>query len=247
VHADGDPLGLLPSVRAAVRALDPELPLFDARTLVQQLDQSLGRRRIATWLIGVFASLALALVGVYGVMSYDVSQRQREIGIRMALGADRRAVLVLVLRGGARMAALGVCAGAALALTLARLAGGLLFGVSAHDPPTYAALATRSAELAIGNQQFSLPAVARVVGIGLSVGMTRRGVTAAPRMRLAGAVRQAGTQTDLALANLLEQVRDEQRRRQCDRYDHAYLNRRHTSPRQVYRATFVPRRRWQPT
>jgi putative ABC transport system permease protein len=139
VHADGDPLGLLPPVRTAVGAIDPELPLFDVRTLGDRLDRSLGRRRIATRLIGAFASLALALalVGVYGVISYDVSQREREIGIRMALGADRRAVLVLVLRNGAWMAAAGVSAGAALAVVVARLAGGLLFGVSALDPLTY--------------------------------------------------------------------------------------------------------------
>jgi putative ABC transport system permease protein len=151
VHTDGDPLGVLPSARAAVHALDPELPVFDARTLGERLDLSLGRRRTATWLVGAFAVLAvaLALVGVYGVMSYDVSQREREIGIRMALGADRGAVLALVLRGGARMAAAGVAAGAALAFVLARIAGGLLFGVTSYDPLTYLGLAALLIGMAI--------------------------------------------------------------------------------------------------
>jgi len=151
VHTDGDPLGALPSARAVVHALDPELPVFDERTLGERLDQSLGRRRAATWLIGAFAllALALALVGVYGVMSCDVSQREREIGIRMALGADRGAVLALVLRGGARMAAAGVAAGAALAFVLARIAGGLLFGVASYDPFTYVGLAALLMGMAI--------------------------------------------------------------------------------------------------
>ena len=112
----------------------------------------MGRRRIATWLIGVFASLALALsaVGVYGVMSYDVSQRAKEIGIRMALGADRRSVLAMVIGGGLRMAVAGVFGGGALALVLARVAGGLLFGVSGHDPLTYGMLAVVLVALALG-------------------------------------------------------------------------------------------------
>ena len=143
VHTDGDPLALLPSIRAGIRAIDPNLPVYDVRTLDDRLSETLGRRRIATWLIGVFASLALALsaVGVYGVMSYDVSQRAKEIGIRMALGADRRSVLAMVVGGGLRMAAAGVVAGGVLALVLTRLASGLLFGVSGHDPVTYGALA----------------------------------------------------------------------------------------------------------
>ena len=82
-------------------------------------------------------------------MSYDVSQREREIGIRMALGADRRTVLSLVLRGGVRMAARGIVAGAALTFALARVAGGLLFGVSPHDPPTYLGLAALLMSMAV--------------------------------------------------------------------------------------------------
>ena len=143
LHTAGDPLAALASVRSAVREVDPALPVFDARPLDDRLGESLGRRRVATWSIGVFASLALALslIGVYGVIAYDVSQRSREIGIRMALGADRHAVLGLVMRGGVRVAAAGIVAGAAIALGLARVASGLLFGVDAYDPPTYVGLA----------------------------------------------------------------------------------------------------------
>ena len=143
VQTAGEPLAVLPGVRATVQAIDPALPVYDVRALDDRLGESLGRRRIAAWLIGVFALLALALavIGVYGVMAYDVSQRTREIGIRMALGANRRAVLGLVLRGGLRMAGLGVIAGAALAFAITRLARGLLFGVSPHDPVTYLGLA----------------------------------------------------------------------------------------------------------
>jgi hypothetical protein len=138
IHTSGDAVAVLPSARAAVRDVDPALPVFDARTLDDRLGESLGRRRVATWSIGVFASLALAIIGVYGVLAYDVSQRKREIG---TLGADRDAVLRLVMGGGLRMAMLGVAIGAAIAFGLARVASGLLFGVAAVDPPTYGGLA----------------------------------------------------------------------------------------------------------
>jgi len=142
-HASGDPLALAPAVRAAVQGIDPALPVYDVRSLDDRLADSLGRRRITTWLIGVFAALAVALaaIGVYGVTSYDVSERAKEMAIRMALGARRGAVVGLVLREGIWMAAAGVAAGSLIALTAARVAGSLLFGVSPGDPVTYVMLA----------------------------------------------------------------------------------------------------------
>src|SRR2546422_730369 len=100
----------------------------------------MGRRRPGEKSLASLA-LALSAVGVYGVMSYDVSQRAKEIGIRMALGADRRSVLTMVVGGALRMAAAGVVVGGVLALVVTRLASGLLFGVSGHDPVTYGTLA----------------------------------------------------------------------------------------------------------
>ena len=139
----GDPIDVVPQLRAAVNALDPALPVYDVRALDARVAASLGRRRAATWLVGVFGALALVLVivGVYGVVSYDVNQRSREIGIRIALGADRGAVIKMVVAGGARIAAGGILAGIALAFSAARVAAVLLFGVSAGDPATYAMLA----------------------------------------------------------------------------------------------------------
>jgi predicted permease len=140
VRAGADPLSLVTAVRAAVRAIDPELPIYDVRTLDDRLADTLGRRRMATWLIGVFAALAAALaaIGVYGVTSYDVGERAKEIAIRMALGARRETVIGLVLGEGLWMAGVGVAAGAALAFIGSRITRSLLFGVSASDPATYA-------------------------------------------------------------------------------------------------------------
>jgi ABC-type antimicrobial peptide transport system permease subunit len=107
------------------------------------LSDSLGRRRIAMWLLVAFGSLALALaaIGVYGVLAYDVSQRKQEIGIRMALGADARSVRQMVIASGVSLTVVGIAVGVAVAAVAARAASGLLFGVSPYDPITYTGFA----------------------------------------------------------------------------------------------------------
>jgi putative ABC transport system permease protein len=144
VRAASDPTSLIATVRGEVRALDKDLPLYGVRTMEDYLDESVAARRLNTLLIGVFAGLALTLagVGIYGVLSPAVTERTREIGIRMALGAGRRDVLRLVVGRGMRLASLGVMIGAAAALALAGLLRGLLFGVSAGDPFVFAGVAS---------------------------------------------------------------------------------------------------------
>jgi putative ABC transport system permease protein len=140
VRSQADPSTLVPSIRAAVHSLDPNLPIYDARSLDDILDENNGSRRLAVTLIGAFSALALLLsgMGVYGVISYLVSQRRQEIGIRIALGATMQNVLSMVLLRGARLAACGILAGIIGALALTRLISSVLFEVSAFDPVTFA-------------------------------------------------------------------------------------------------------------
>ena len=135
----GDPAALTGSLRAAVRSVDPELPLYAVRTLPELVSDRTAQRRLAVLLITVFATVALVLaaVGIYGVMSYAVAQRTQEIGIRMALGAERDEILRMVLRHGTLMAVSGVGLGLVAAFALARLITSLLFQTSAADPPTF--------------------------------------------------------------------------------------------------------------
>jgi putative ABC transport system permease protein len=139
VRTDRDPASLSSGVREAVRAADPELPVYQVRTLESMVADHAAPRRLAALLIGVFAALALLLAagGIYGVMSYAVAQRTAEIGIRMALGAQQREILGMVLRHGAAMALAGVGIGLVAALALARLITRLLFETSASDPSTF--------------------------------------------------------------------------------------------------------------
>src|SRR5215208_375763 len=138
--AGGDPRALIPALNAEVRALDPALPLYDVKTVEEHMGVSLFPARVAAALLGGFGLLALVLaaMGVYGVVSYAAAQRTREIGIRVALGARRRDVLRLVAGRGMLLVALGVCLGLAGALALTRFMEGVLYGVSATDPVTFA-------------------------------------------------------------------------------------------------------------
>lgn len=134
----------LNEVREAVWSVNSNLPLASVRTMREVYDKSAARTSFTLVMLGIAAAMALALgiIGIYGVMSYTVSQRQREIGIRLALGAQRGHVLQMVLQQGTKLALLGVAIGIAAGLGLTRLMAHFLFGVSAHDPFTFAAVSS---------------------------------------------------------------------------------------------------------
>ncbi|MCL7971766.1 MAG: ABC transporter permease [marine benthic group bacterium] len=140
VRTTGDPASVLPAVRREVHALDPDLPLYNVRTMESYLSDSVARNRFALLAFAAFAAVALVLsvVGVYGVLSYAVSLRTREIGIRVALGAGGDAIGSMVLRQGAIVAVVGLFVGLAGAVILTRFLGSLLYGVTPTDPLTLA-------------------------------------------------------------------------------------------------------------
>ena len=143
VRSAVDPSSLTASIRAAVATIDKDQPIFAVHTMQELVDDSISTRRLTLVLLGIFSVLALVLaaIGIYGVMAYSVALRTQEIGIRMALGAQRQDVLRLVLGQGARIAFFGVAIGLAAAAALARLLSSLLFAVGASDPLTFAAVA----------------------------------------------------------------------------------------------------------
>jgi putative ABC transport system permease protein len=143
VRADGDPAALAPSVRGRIASVDKDLPVYKVTTMERLVSDSLAQRRFSMFLFGVFAALAMALavVGLYGVMSYAVAQRTHEIGLRMALGAQGRDVLRMVVGQGMALVAVGLGLGLLVAFLLTRLMASLLYGVSAADPLTYAGIA----------------------------------------------------------------------------------------------------------
>ncbi|MFI5372475.1 MAG: FtsX-like permease family protein, partial [Candidatus Eisenbacteria bacterium] len=143
VRTAGDPLAALGSVRAAIRAVDPDLPIANPSTMERLIEQSTGSRRFAMLLLGGFAVLAMTLasIGLYGVMSYTVTQRSRELGVRLALGADQREVLGLVLLQGLRLALTGVGIGLVAAFAVTRVMKNMLFDLSATDPLTFLTIA----------------------------------------------------------------------------------------------------------
>ncbi|HYX42498.1 MAG TPA: FtsX-like permease family protein, partial [Pyrinomonadaceae bacterium] len=143
VRASGDPHKLVAAVKQATQALDKNLPLADVTTLDEQLNFSLTPQRIAATLVGVFGLLALALaaIGLYGLVSYSVAQRTHELGVRLALGAQTGDVLRLVLREGLHLSLIGIAVGLLIAAGVTRLLASLLYGVSALDPLTYGGVA----------------------------------------------------------------------------------------------------------
>jgi putative ABC transport system permease protein len=138
-------------VRAAIQQLDRDLPIIRLGTMEERLTNSIGQRRFSTLLLGFFAAIAmvLACIGIYGVMSYSVTQRQQELGVRMALGAARGSVLGLVMRQGMVLALLGIVIGLAGAFGLTRLMTSQLYDVKATDPATFVGVALLLATVAL--------------------------------------------------------------------------------------------------
>ena len=143
VRTKGSPAALLPAIRDAVRKLNAENVVYDAKPMEEIVNNSLAGQRFSMILLSAFAVIALLLssIGIYGVLSYAVAQRTREIGIRIALGAQRSVVLRLTLGEGMRMALVGVGIGVGLALGLTRLMASQLYGVSVTDPVTFTGVA----------------------------------------------------------------------------------------------------------
>jgi putative ABC transport system permease protein len=143
VHTSGDPAAIVPAMRAALAEFDQNEKPFDVMTLEESLRDSIAPRRFNLVVLLTFAatSLLLALVGIYGVMSYSVSQRGHELGIRSALGAQRRDVVAMVVRQGMGVAFAGISVGLIGALLLTRTMGGLLYAVEPRDPVTFIAAA----------------------------------------------------------------------------------------------------------
>jgi ABC-type antimicrobial peptide transport system permease subunit len=139
VRTPGDPAALTAALRQEIHEFDPDLPIYDVRTMEQRIGESLARRRFAMLLLSIFALLAsgLAALGIYGVVAFLVAQGTKEMGIRMALGATPRRIALLVVHHGLMIAAAGIVLGVAGAFVLTRLMRSLLFGIASTDPVTY--------------------------------------------------------------------------------------------------------------
>jgi putative ABC transport system permease protein len=142
VKTSGDPMQIVSSVRGAIQSVDRDQPMTQVGSLQENLSSAVGQQRVSAILLGIFAALALVLaaIGIYGVTSYSVAQRSKEIGIRIAMGAQPEDVLRLILGFGAKLALIGVVSGLIAALALTQLMKTMLFGVAATDPVTMAAV-----------------------------------------------------------------------------------------------------------
>jgi predicted permease len=152
VRSQGDSVALTSAVRQAIHEMDPDLPLYDVRTMEQRVDESLSGRKFSMLLLTLFAALAsgLAALGIYGVVAFLVAQGTKEMGIRMALGATPRAIGLLVVRHGVVIAVVGIALGVSGAFVLTRVMQSLLFGVKPTDPVTYLLVSGLVAATALG-------------------------------------------------------------------------------------------------
>jgi putative ABC transport system permease protein len=143
VKTTGEPRSMISGVTKEVAAMDPDIPLFGVKSMEEYLSSSVAAPRFNTTLLSIFAAVALVLtvVGLYGVMSYSVAQRTNEIGIRLALGAQSRDVLLMIVKQGSVLIGLGLAIGLFGAYLATKLIASLLFGVQAKDPFTFAAVA----------------------------------------------------------------------------------------------------------
>jgi predicted permease len=151
IRTSGDPRLLVPVVREAIRAIDPDVPVSNVQTMEAKVAASLGRPRLLLTLLGSFAALGvlLAAVGVYGVVAYSVAQRRKELGIMVALGAERGRIVRSVLRESLVYAAAGLGAGIPAALATSRLMSSMVWGVTPYDPITYASIAVATLLLVV--------------------------------------------------------------------------------------------------
>jgi predicted permease len=151
VRSAGDPASVAPAARGAIRALDPDLPIRNARTIDAVLAESVAPARWSMTLLGVFAGVALlmATLGVFGVLSFLVTQRTRELGIRIALGAAPATVRRMVVGQGLGLIGVGIALGLAGSVALTRLMASLLYGVTPTDPATYAGVAALLVAIAV--------------------------------------------------------------------------------------------------
>jgi ABC-type antimicrobial peptide transport system permease subunit len=159
-----DPAALAPLVEREVRALDKDQPVADVRTMDQWLARTLSQAKFSSTLLATFAGLALALagIGIYGVMSYTVSQRTSEIGIRLALGAEARDILSMVVGSAARLSAIGLALGIVFSLALSRTLTSLLYETAGSDPMTFTAVVVVLGTVAIAASYFPARRASRI-------------------------------------------------------------------------------------